>query len=210
VPTSLHWIAFAAVALGFAVTPGPNMIYTISRALCQGAGAALISLLGIALAFAFYMLCAVFGITALLMTVPFAYDALRIAGALYLLYLAWQSIRPGGRSPFEVRQLPPDTPARLVLMGFLTNLLNPKAAVLYLSLLPQFIHPEEGHVLGQALALGCTQVAISMLVNGCVALGAGAIALFLARRPLWLAAQRWLMGGVLGGLALRMATEARR
>ena len=79
------------------------------------------------------------GITALLLAVPFAYDALRIAGAGYLLYLAWQAVRPGGRSPFQVRHLPKDGPKKLFVMGFLTSLLNPKVAVLYLSLLPQFI-----------------------------------------------------------------------
>ena len=96
--------------------------------------AGLISLGGVALGFVFYMLCAALGITALLMTVPFAYDALRIGGALYLLYLAWQALKPGGRSPFAVRDLPQDSPRKLFTMGFLTNLLNPKVAVMYLSL----------------------------------------------------------------------------
>ena len=72
---------------------------------------------------------------------PYAYDALRLAGALYLLYLAWQVVRPGGRSPFQVRELKPDSPRKLLLMGLVTNLLNPKVAVMYLSLLPQFIPP---------------------------------------------------------------------
>jgi threonine/homoserine/homoserine lactone efflux protein len=95
-------------------------------------------------------------------------------------------------------------------MGFLTNLLNPKAAVLYLSLLPQFISPERGNVLGQSLVLGFTQIAISLSINAVIAIMAGTIAGFLAGRPVWLVVQRWLMGTVLAGLAVRMATEARR
>ena len=161
------------------LTPGPNMIYVISRSICQGPMAGLISLGGVALGFVFYMLCAALGITALLMTVPFAYDALRIGGALYLLYLAWQALRPGGRSPFAVRELPQDSPRRLFTMGFLTNLLNPKVAVMYLSLLPQFLHPDsEGSVLLQSIVLGSTQIAVSVTVNGIIALTAGSIAGF--------------------------------
>ncbi|GAB3626967.1 lysine transporter LysE [Pandoraea terrae] len=209
-PETSTWLAFGLVALGMALTPGPNMMYLVSRSLCQGPAAGLVSLGGVALGFVVYMLSAAFGITALLFAVPYAYDALRIGGALYLLYLAWQALKPGGRSPFEVRALPRDSNRRLFAMGFLTSVLNPKIAMLYLALLPQFVHPEKGNVLAQSLALGATQILASLTVNSLVALSAGAIAVFLARRPAWLLVQRWLMGGMLGALALRMATEARR
>ncbi len=166
------------------LTPGPNMIYLISRSICQGRKAGLISLGGVALGFVIYMFCAALGITALVMAVPFAYDALRIGGALYLLYLAWQALRPGGRSPFQVRELPADSPRRLFTMGFATSLLNPKIAVMYLSLMPQFIEPGHGSVLLQSLVLGSTQIAISVTVNAMIAVMAGSIAVFLAGRPL--------------------------
>ncbi len=201
---------FSLIALGMVLTPGPNMIYLVSRSICQGRTAGMVSLAGVAAGFVFYMLCAAFGITALLMTVPYAYDALRFAGALYLLWLAWQAIRPGGRSPFEVKALQADRPRKLFAMGFLTNLLNPKIAVVYLSLLPQFIDPRHGNVLGQTLALGASQIAVSVTVNALIVLTAGTVAGFLTGRPLWAATQRWLMGTVLAGLAVRMATEARR
>jgi threonine/homoserine/homoserine lactone efflux protein len=132
-PTLTHFFTFALVALGMVLTPGPNMIYLISRSISQGRSAGLISLGGVALGFGFYMLCAAFGITALLLAVPYAYDALRFGGALYLLYLAWQAVKPGGHSPFQMRDLPVDPPRKLFAMGFVTNLLNPKIAVLYLS-----------------------------------------------------------------------------
>ena len=209
-PDTASLIAFAAIALGMVLTPGPNMVYLVSRSISQGRAAGLISLGGVALGFVFYMLCAAFGITALVMAVPYAYDTLRFAGALYLLYLAWQALRPGGRSVFQPRDLPQDSPRRLFAMGFLTNLLNPKIAVMYLSLLPQFIQAEQGSVLVQSLILGSTQIAISVSVNAVIALAAGSVAGFLASRPAWLKWQSWLMGTVLAALALRLATEARR
>ncbi|MGX5729814.1 LysE family translocator [Pseudoxanthomonas beigongshangi] len=203
-------LAFALISLGMVLTPGPNMIYLISRSVCQGRTAGLISLGGVALGFVFYMLCAAFGITALVMAAPYAYDALRVAGAVYLLYLAWQALRPGGRSPLQVRDLPPDSPRRLFAMGFLTNLLNPKIAVMYLSLLPQFIDPGQGSVLTQSLALGLTQIVVSVSVNAVIAVMAGSIAIFIGQRPVWQTVQRWLMGTVLAGLAARMLVEGRR
>lgn len=209
-PEPSNLLAFALISLGMVLTPGPNMIYLISRSICQGRGAGLVSLAGVAMGFVFYMLCAALGITALIMAVPFAYDALRIGGALYLLYLAWQALRPGGRSPFQVRELPADSPRRLFMMGFLTNLLNPKIAVMYLSLMPQFIEPGHGSVLLQSLVLGGTQIAISITVNALIAVMAGSIAVFLAGRPVWQQVQRWLMGTVLAALAVRMLAEGRR
>ena len=200
-------LAFALVSLGMALTPEPNMIYLISRSISQGRAAGLVSLGGVALAFIFYMICAAFGLTALMMAVPYAYDALRIAGVLYLLWMAWQSVRPGGRSPFQLKELPRHSPRKLFLMGFLTKLLNPKIAIVYLSLLPQFINPAHGSVLGQSLLLGMTQIAISVSINAVVAISAGTIALFLLRRPSFAVIQRWLMAGVLTGLAVKIASE---
>ncbi|MCA6112101.1 LysE family translocator [Bradyrhizobium cenepequi] len=208
-PHTSALLAFALVSFGMVLTPGPNMIYLISRSITQGPAAGIVSLGGVALGFVFYMLCAAFGITALLFAIPYAYDALRFAGAAYLLWLAWQALKPGGRSPFQVKKLQVDSPRKLFAMGFVTNLLNPKIAMLYLALLPQFIDPT-GSVLTQSLTLGAIQIAISVSVNAMIALAAGSIALFLGTRPVWLLLQRWLMGTVLAGLAMKMAFEARR
>jgi threonine/homoserine/homoserine lactone efflux protein len=209
-PSLASLLTFSLIAFGMVITPGPNMVYLVSRSISQGRVAAFISLIGVGAGFLFYMLSAALGITSLMLAVPYAYDALRFAGALYLLYLAWQVVRPGGRSPFQVRELKPDGPKKLLAMGLVTNLLNPKVAVMYLSLLPQFIHPEAGSVMTQLLALGFTQIAISLTVNSVLIMIAGSLAVFLARRPTWMLVQRWLMGTVLAGFAMRMATEAQR
>jgi threonine/homoserine/homoserine lactone efflux protein len=204
-------LAFGLISLGMVLTPGPNMLYLISRSICQGRTAGLISLGGVALGFLVYLACAALGITALLMAVPHAYDVLRLAGAAYLLYLAWQALRPGGRSPFQLRTLDHDSPRRLFGMGLFTALLNPKIAVMYLSLLPQFIQPHgHGSVMVQSVVLGLVQIATSVSVNALIVLAAGSIATFLAGRPRWQTVQRGLMGTVLGALAVRMLVDARR
>lgn len=187
------------------LTPGPNMVYLVSRSISQGRNAGLISLGGVALGYVFYMLCAAFGVTAVVLAMPHAYHALRFAGAVYLLWLAWQAVRPGGSSPFQVRDLPVDSSCRLFLMGFLTNLLNPKIGVMYLSLLPQFIAPANGSVLEQALVLGTIQVVVNVVINALIAMSAASIAMFITRRPTFAIVQRWFMGAVLTGLAVRMA-----
>ena len=200
-------LGMAVVALGLVLTPGPNMIYLVSRSLTQGRRAGLVSLLGVAAGFVVYLAAAVAGVATVFSEVPEAYTVLRLAGAGYLLWLAWKMLRPGGGSVFTPKELTPDPPRRLFAMGFLTNLLNPKIAVLYVSLLPQFIDPDRGSVAIQSLTLGAIQATIAVSGNAIIVLTAGTIAIFLARRPGWLRAQRYVMGTVLGALAVRLLAE---
>ncbi|MDP1535599.1 MAG: LysE family translocator [Burkholderiales bacterium] len=203
-------LIFSGAALLMVLTPGPNMIYLISRSICQGRAAGVISLFGVIAGFFVHMLAAAIGLTAIFLAIPLAYELLKWLGALYLLWLAWQAVKPGARSPFEPRALPADSPRRLLLMGFLTNVLNPKVAVFYLSILPQFIETERGSVFAQSLMLGVTQISISFAVNLLIALSAAGIATWFARNPFWLTAQRYVMGGVLAALAIKLAFEPRR
>ena len=198
-------IVFAGAAALLAMTPGPNMVYLISRSICQGRRAGFISLLGVMLGFIAHMTAAALGLSALLVTVPLAYAVLKWVGAAYLAYLAWQALRPGARSPFQGRDLPQDAPGKLFAMGLLTNLLNPKVAFFYLSLFPQFIAPEHGAVLVQSLILGSTQIVISFAVLLAVSMSASRIAAWFEGNPGWLAVQRYAMGSVLAGLAARLA-----
>jgi threonine/homoserine/homoserine lactone efflux protein len=199
----LGWYALAALVL--VLTPGPNMIYCISRTLCQGRGAGLLSLAGVLLGFLVHLLGASLGLAALLLAVPMAFDAIKLAGAAYLLWLAWQALKPGGLAPFQARELPRDSPATLFAMGLLTNLLNPKVAMFAVSFIPQFLHPERGSVLVQALQLGAVQMAVSGTVTTLLILGAAGITAFLSRSQGWLRVQRYVMGTVLAGLAVRIA-----
>ncbi|MEH1099913.1 LysE family translocator [Micromonospora sp. CPCC 205561] len=203
-------VGIGLVALGMVLTPGPNMVYLVSRSVTQGRRAGLVSLLGVAAGFGVYLAAAVAGIATVFVLVPALYTAVKLAGAAYLLWLAWQALRPGGQSPFAPAPLPPDPARRLFTMGLVTNLLNPKIAILYVSLLPQFVDPARGHVATQSLLLGLTQIVVALTVNALIVLGAGALAGFFARRPLWLRVQRLVMGTVLAGLAVRIAADRSR
>ena len=139
-PDSSALLAFGLISLGMVLTPGPNMIYLISRSICQGRTAGLISLGGVALGFLVYLVCAALGITALLMAVPHAYDVLRFAGAAYLLYLAWQLWRA---NPEAEQQMAGASVGfwRLARQEFLVAAGNPKAILLFTAFLPQFVDP---------------------------------------------------------------------
>ena len=181
--TSGSLYGFLVIGGMLAVTPGPNMVYVMSRSIAQGRTAA-ISLGGVMIGYLFYMFGAAFGITTLFMSVPYAGSGLAVVGAAYLLYLAWQAVRPGGRSPFEVRALPSERPLRLLAMGATTSVLNPKLAMLFISLLPQFIDYRNGSVLGQSLFLGSLLITAFACANGLVAICSSSIATFLhGRRP---------------------------
>lgn len=203
-------LVFAALAFGLAATPGPNMLYLVSRALAQGTGAGMISLVGCQFGSLVIMLCAAAGLTAALFAVPFAWDALRLGGAAYLMVLAWQCVRPGGQPIFAPRPLPREPTARLFSVGFATAALNPKVALFYVAVLPPFIDPTLGDVLTQGIVLGAVQIGVAILFDGALVYGAAGVARFLGTRPGWMAAQRWILGAALGLIAVKLATEPTR
>ncbi|WP_110241090.1 LysE family translocator [Nocardioides gilvus] len=197
-------LGVAVIALGMVLTPGPNMIYLASRSISQGRSAGLVSLGGVALGFVFYLGAAGLGLAALFAAVPAAYDVVKIAGALYLAYLAWGMLRPGGSSPFQTRELAPHSRRRLFTMGLITNLLNPKIALMYAALIPQFIDPAAGSTLGQFAQLGLVQIVIAVSVNALIVVGASSASAFLSTRPVAMQIQRIVSGSVLGGFAAHL------
>ncbi len=199
-------LVFALAALVLVISPGPNMIYLISRSITQGRQAGLISLAGIISGILFHILMVSFGLTAILFAIPFAYTALKTLGVLYLLYLAYQAIRSNSKSLFEINdEMPIDKPFKLFSIGFLTNILNPKVAFFYLSFFPQFIKPESGSIMLQSLQLGMVQVIVSLSINLIIVLTAAKAALFFSNNPTWVKIQKWFMAGVLTTLAVKMA-----
>ena len=208
-PSLASLLAFAALSVGLALTPGPNLFYLVSRTLTQGTRAGMLSLVGCQAGSLVIMLGAAAGVTAALLAVPYAYDAMRLGGAGYLAWLAWQSVRPGGAALFSPRPIPPEGGLRLFTLGFATAALNPKVALFYVAVLPAFMDPALGSLFTQGLVLGAVQIGICTLFDALLVAGAGGVARFLSTRPAWLAVQRWVLGGALALLAVKLATESR-
>ena len=200
---------FLVACVLLVLTPGPNLLYLISRTLCQGRGAGLVSLAGTTSGFVVHIVAASLGLSAVLIAVPVMFDAVRFAGAAYLLWLAFDSVRSRGAGLFTPRSLVPEPPAKLYRTGLLTSILNPKVALFYLALFPQFIVPAHGHVLVQSLALGATQIVIAVVGDALFVLAAARISRWLAKRPLWMAVQRWVQGGVFAAIAVKLALTER-
>ena len=205
------WLAYLVVVAGFVVTPGPNVVYIVSRSVAQGHRAGLISAFGVMWGYVAYLVAAALGLTALLVAVPMAYEAIRWAGVAFLLYLAWSAVsaKDGMGDAVAVTTAPHHSARRLFTMGLVTNLLNPNIAMFYLALLPQFVDPARGHVFGQYMLLGMTHIVLNFAVHVMLVLTAGSLA---ARAPLssrWLVTQRWMLGGVLTALAVKLVFDRR-
>ncbi|WP_194410123.1 LysE family translocator [Microbacterium cremeum] len=203
------WTAILGVALvelGMALTPGPNMVHLAARSVSQGTRAGFVALSGTAVGFVVYLVAASLGLAALFAAVPAAFLVVKFAGVIYLGYLAWQMLRPGGRSPFDPAEVAPIRPARLFGMGLLTNLLNPKIALLYAAVLPQFIDPTKP-MWSQFVVLGIVQILVGVTVNFFVVVSAGTLAGYLRRRPLAMLIQRWVSGTFLAGFAVKLAFD---
>jgi threonine/homoserine/homoserine lactone efflux protein len=200
----------ALAALVMVLTPGPNMIYLVSRSVGQGRTAGLISLAGTGVGFLIYLTMANVGLAVVFVIVPWLYIGLKAAGVVYLASLAWRALRPGGTGVFETRELTPDSAWKLFRMGLVTNVLNPKAAVMYLVLIPQFLDPHTAHGAAQGFTLGSIQILVSLTVNATIVLAAGSIARFLGSRPAWTRWQRLVSGSALGLVAILLAREVPR
>ncbi|WP_376088286.1 LysE family translocator [Roseomonas sp. CCTCC AB2023176] len=208
-PSADTLLVFAALSLGLALTPGPNLFYLVSRTLSQGTRAGLWSLAGCQTGSLLIAVGAAAGVTAALLAVPYAFQTMQYGGAAYLLWLAWQSVRPNGAPLFSPRPMPREGAARLFGLGLATAALNPKVALFYVAVLPPFMDPEQGSLFWQGVTLGAVQIGVCTAFDAVMVAGAGGVARFLATRPAWLAAQRWVLGIGLVALAVHLATTRR-
>lgn len=202
------WLLFALACVALAATPGPNQLYLVSRTLAQGRAAGLVSLAGTASGLALHIAAAALGLSAVLAAVPAAYDALRVAGAAYLLVLAWQAWRaPDAGAPGTVAPVPR---SELYRDGAMVGVLNPKVALFELAFFPQFVDPAQGSVLLQGAALGATQLAVVLAYDALLIVAVGRLRSIVVTRPSWGRAMRRLLSCVFAGLAARLLLEGRR
>ena len=195
-------LLFSLACLALTATPGPDMLLIVSRSVSQGGSAGLATLAGIQLGTYCHALATALGLSGLLLAAPAVYDAVRYAGAAYLLWLAGKTLfgKPASQTDSEPAPIPS---RRIVLQGPLTNLLNPKMALFVLALFPQFVQAERGGVLVQMMTLASVLNLVGLAVNGVVILLADKMAKRLLRKKAgW---PRYLLSGVFVALACRLA-----
>ncbi len=209
-PTLPTLIAFTAASLLLAMTPGPDMTLSISRALSQGRGPALYVVVGTSLGIIVHTLLVAFGISALITASPPAFLLLKTGGAAYLLWLAVQAIRYGSNFTVKAAAGPRGTALANISSGFWVNLLNPKVIIFFMTFLPQFISAGDPDVTGKLIVLGLLFIAIGMPVNILVILGADKLATWLQRNPSVLRGIDYTFAGVFSIFAAKiLLTQAR-
>ncbi len=208
-PSTETLVVFTLAALALATTPGPANLYVMTRSMAQRRGTGVASALGLAVGDLVHTAAAATGLSVVLAHVPAAYEAVRLAGAAYLVYLGIRMFLARDASlPREAA--PPGTGlARIFGHGVVIEVLNPKTALFFLSFLPQFVDPDAGAVSTQMLVLG-TIVPLTMLpVDLVIALSGGVLGSRLSRSTVWRRGLAWLSGTVLVSLGLRVALGER-
>jgi threonine/homoserine/homoserine lactone efflux protein len=198
---------FVVAALVLLITPGPAVLYIVTRSIDQGRRAGLVSMLGVHVGTLVHVAAAAVGLSAVLVASATAFTAVKWLGAAYLVYLGVRRILDrtvtGSVASGRPRRL-----RRAFLDGVVVNTLNPKTALFFLAFLPQFVDLSRGHPGAQILGLGLLFVLLGTLTDGAYALGAGTAARWLRGRPRFLAGERWVSGGVYIGLGVVAAVSS--
>jgi threonine/homoserine/homoserine lactone efflux protein len=198
------WMFFMALAVVY-LLPGPDMILLLQTGARQGKGAALATAVGLGIARGCHVALAALGLAALFKAAPWTFDVVRLAGAAYLLWIGIQCLRTTMLPDLSVGASNGKTLWREAIQrGLLTNLLNPKALLFCSVLLPQFIDPHTGPVLGQFATLGMVLVGVGLLFDSAYALAGAALGRWLQRSPSAQRFQQWLFGSLLIGFAVRL------
>ena len=209
-PSLATLLAFSAAALLLAITPGPDMTLSISRALGQGRRPALFVVLGTTLGVVCHTLLVAFGIAALITASPTAFFILKTGGAAYLLWLAIQAVRYGSSISVEKVERPESSTLANISVGFWVNILNPKVIIFFMTFLPQFITATDPHVTGKLIFLGFYFIVIGMPVNLIVVLAADRLSAWLQANPKVLRGIDYTFAGVFSIFAAKIfMTQAR-
>jgi threonine/homoserine/homoserine lactone efflux protein len=204
-------LTFTAAAFALAVTPGPDMLMVLTRSVAQGRVAGLVATLGICGGGYVHAVIAGLSLSGVLILAPYAFEIIRWLGAAYLLWLGWQALRGSGGLQLNAGEGAPRLSHWAVLrQGFLCNVLNPKVALFFLALFPQFMEPNPQTALLQAITLASVLNVVGAPILVVVALLAGRLGEWLSARPGFLKWQNRLLGLVFAGFALRLALDARR
>ena len=200
---------FFAASWMLIITPGPDMIYVITRGISQGRKAGMISAVGVTLGILVHTVFAAFGLAIILRTSALTFLAVKFAGAGYLIFLGVKTLKD--KSDFKLsRDKPKDGFKKIFVQGILSNVLNPKIALFFLAFLPQFVNPGHGSASIQMVYLGLTFALFGIVFLVLLGYFSGGIGLWLSNKQTFTEKIRWFTGSVLIALGLRLAFMERR
>ncbi len=200
---------FALACLALTATPGPDMLLIASRSLSQGRASGFMTLAGIQGGTYVHAAAAALGLSQLMVVLPVAFDIIRWAGAAYLLYLAWITVRTAGAPTALRRASAREQMWPIFRQGLITNMLNPKMVLFVLALFPQFVDAKAGSVALQIMVLATVLNFIGLIVNGAVIVVVSRLGRFAVASGRWALVPSYLLAAVFAGLALRLATASR-
>ncbi|MGV0821079.1 LysE family translocator [Martelella sp. AMO21009] len=213
IPSLPVLLAFSAATLLLALTPGPDMTLSISKALREGRAAGLAVLVGTNLGICVHTILVAFGVSALIIASPTAFFILKSGGAAYLLWIAVMAIRKGNNFVLEAEARPERKRGSLkaaMANGFWVNLLNPKVIIFFMTFLPQFVTPNDPNVTGKLLFLGFTFIAVALLPTIAIVIAAHRLSGWLQTHKRVLRAIDYLFAGVFSLFAVKiLLTQAR-
>jgi threonine/homoserine/homoserine lactone efflux protein len=199
-------LPFFGIAVVLGLTPGPDNVFVLLQSAMRGPRAGMVVVLGLCTGLLVHTAAVAFGLAALFATSQVAFAALKIAGALYLAYLAWQAFRaPVG----QISQRGADNAGvgHMYRRGIVMNLTNPKVVIFFLAFLPQFVAPDRGHIALQLMVLGAVFIIATLLVFSVIAYFSGMFGALLLRSARAQRALNRFAGLVFLGLAARLATS---
>jgi threonine/homoserine/homoserine lactone efflux protein len=206
--TDVHWLLFVLASLALIVTPGQDMLLVMSRSIAQGRGAGVATAAGVSVGLVGHTILVTLGLGAVILASEWLFVAMKLVGAVYLVWLGVQLLR--ARNPTLLADhAPPRTTRRLFVDGAFSNVSNPKIAVFYWAFLPQFVAPGSTHATTAIFAMGLAFAALTFIVKGPIALVASALSGWLRARPAALTGLFRLSGAVLVALGVRLAFERR-
>lgn len=201
--TLATYLGFVGASVLLSLAPGPDNLFVLTQGIARGRKAALASAFGMCSGVTVHTTAAALGVSAIFYSSALAFNLVKWAGAAYLLYLAWKTLRSG--SSLQLSQAAQGDAWALYKRGFIMNVLNPKVAMFFLAFLPQFISPGAKHFPLQMIFLGLTFMVQALAVFSLIAIFAGSIGDYVMARPRVARRFEWLTAGVFGLLGIRMA-----
>jgi threonine/homoserine/homoserine lactone efflux protein len=202
-----RFLVFLTAAVILAITPGPGIFYVLARSLRGGRKEGVLSAAGTFLGGLVHVAAAAFGLSAILAASAIAFETVRYAGAAYLIYLGYRMIRSRNQ---DVDLDSAGTSGGTFIQGVMTEVLNPKTALFFLSFIPQFVSIQQGHVAPQFLVLGAISVTLNTCADVLVACFAGPLGSSMKRNARLRSGQRTASGFAMIGLGVYVAAARSR